>query len=322
MFAYFLRRLLYTLPIALGVTLLSFLLVYIAPGDPLNAIAPADAPAEVVNALKTAYGLDKPLPVQYGLWLKRALQGDLGVSIASGRAVRSEVMAAVKNTLLLAAFAAFLGMLGGVLLGAIAGNRIGSWADRLASGFSVLGVSVPHYWLGLVLTIIFSVWLDWLPAMGAGPGSSADGGNGWTWDWVHFRHLILPGVTLCVIPMGIVTRTVRALVAETLQQEFVTALWARGLGPVAVFKHVAKNTLPTILAVSGLQLGYLMGGSILVETVFAWPGTGFLLNTAIFQRDIPLLQGTILVLCMFFVALNLLVDVLQPLIDPRMRRNP
>jgi peptide/nickel transport system permease protein len=320
MLAYFLRRLAYTLPIALGVTLLSFLLVYIAPGDPLNAIAPADAPADVVAALKTSYGLDKPLPVQYGLWLQRAVQGDLGVSIASGRAVRAEVFAAVKNTLILAAFAALLGMVGGVLLGALAGNRIGSWADRAASGFSVLGVSVPHYWLGLVLTIIFSVWLGWLPAMGAGPGSSADGGNGWAWDWVHVRHLILPGVTLCVIPMGIVTRTVRALVAETLQQEFVTALWARGLSRFAVFKHVAKNTLPTILAVSGLQLGYLMGGSILIETVFAWPGTGFLLNTAIFQRDIPLLQGTILVLCMFFVALNLLVDVLQPLIDPRMRR--
>lgn len=320
MFAYLLRRLFYTLPIALGVTLLSFLLVYIAPGDPLNAIAPADAPAEVVTALKAAYGLDKPLPVQYGLWLARAVRGDLGVSIASGRSVRTEVFAAVKNTLMLAAFAALLGMVSGVALGAIAGNHIGGWADRLASGLSVLGVSVPHYWLGLVLTIVFSVWLDWLPAMGAGPGSSAGGGNGWAWDWAHFRHLILPGVTLCVIPMGIVTRTVRALVAETLQQEFVTALWARGLGRVAVFRHVAKNALPTILAVAGLQLGYLMGGSILVETVFAWPGTGFLLNTAIFQRDIPLLQGTILVLCMFFVALNLLVDVLQPLIDPRMRR--
>ncbi len=320
MLTYVLRRLLYTLPIALGVTLLSFLLVYIAPGDPLNAIAPADAPAEIVTALKATYGLDKPLPVQYGLWLVRAVQGDLGVSIASGRAVRSEVFAAVKNTLMLAAFAALLGMVGGVILGAIAGNNIGSWTDRVASGLSVLGVSVPHYWLGLVVTIIFSVWLDWLPAMGAGPGSSADGGNGWAWDWVHFRHLILPGVTLCVIPMGMVTRTVRALVAETLQQEFVSALWARGLGRTAVFMHVAKNTLPTILAVSGLQLGYLMGGSILVETVFAWPGTGFLLNTAIFQRDIPLLQGTILVLCMFFVALNLLVDVVQPLIDPRMRR--
>jgi peptide/nickel transport system permease protein len=156
--------------------------------------------------------------------------------------------------------------------------------------------------------------------MGAGPGSSAGGGNGWAWDWAHFRHLLLPGLTLSVIPMGILTRTVRALVAETLQQEFVTALWARGLGRMAIFRHVAKNASPTILAVSGLQLGYLMGGSILVETVFAWPGTGFLLNTAIFQRDIPLLQGTILVLCLFFVALNLLVDVLQPLIDPRMRR--
>ena len=320
MLSYFLRRLAYTIPIALGVTLLSFLLVYIAPGDPLNAIAPADAPADVVAALKVSYGLDKPLPVQYGLWLKRALMGDLGVSIASGRDVRSEVLAAVKNTLILAAFAALVGMFGGVLLGALAGNRVGSWVDRAASGFSVLGVSVPHYWLGLVLTIIFSVWLGWLPAMGAGPGSSADGGNGWSWDWAHFRHLILPGITLCVIPMGIVTRTVRALVAETLQQEFVTALWARGLSRFAVFRHVAKNTMPTILAVSGLQLGYLMGGSILIETVFAWPGTGFLLNTAIFQRDIPLLQGTILVLCMFFVALNLLVDVLQPMIDPRMRR--
>ena len=209
MLSYFLRRLAYTIPIALGVTLLSFLLVYIAPGDPLNAIAPADAPADVVAALKVSYGLDKPLPVQYGLWLKRALMGDLGVSIASGRDVRSEVLAAVKNTLILAAFAALVGMFGGVLLGALAGNRIGSWVDRAASGFSVLGVSVPHYWLGLVLTIIFSVWLGWLPAMGAGPGSSADGGNGWSWDWAHFRHLILPGITLCVIPMGIVTRTVR-----------------------------------------------------------------------------------------------------------------
>jgi peptide/nickel transport system permease protein len=152
--------------------------------------------------------------------------------------------------------------------------------------------------------------------MGAGPGGSSD----WVWDYAHLRHLVLPAVTLSVIPMGIITRTVRALVAEMLQQEFVTALRARGLNSRTIFRHVAKNTAPTILAVAGLQIGYLMGGSILVETVFAWPGTGFLLNTAIFQRDIPLLQGTILVLCMFFVALNLIVDILQPLIDPRMAR--
>ena len=202
------------------------------------------------------------------------------------------------------------------MLGALAGYHAGGAIDRVATVLSVVGVSVPHYWLGLVLTIVFSVRLGWLPAVGAGPGGSSE----WSWDAEHLRYLVLPAATLCVIPLGIITRTVRALVAETLQQEFVVALRARGLDGFAVFRHVAKNAAPTVLAVAGLQIGYLMGGSILVETVFAWPGTGFLLNTAIFQRDIPLLQGTILVLCLFFVALNLAVDLVQPLIDPRMGR--
>jgi peptide/nickel transport system permease protein len=316
MFAYILKRLLYALPIALSVTVVSFMLVYLAPGDPLNAIAPADAPADVIEALKSAYGLDKPVPVQYGMWLWRALQGDLGTSIASGRSVVSEVFSAVGNTLLLAGIASGLGVLVGCVLGALAGYKHGGGVDRAATALSVVGVSIPHYWLGLVLTIIFSTWLGWFPAMGAGPGGSTD----WAWDWEHVRYLVLPSVTLSVIPMGIITRTVRALVADMLAQEFVVALRARGLGGMAVFRHVAKNTAPTVLAVAGLQVGYLMGGSILVETVFAWPGTGFLLNTAIFQRDMPLLQGTLLVLCMFFVGLNLLVDIVQPLIDPRMGR--
>jgi peptide/nickel transport system permease protein len=305
------------LPTALGVSLVSFALVYIAPGDPLNAIAPADAPAEVIESLKLAYGLDRPLPVRYALWLGRALQGDLGTSIASGRAVASEVLSAVGNTLLLAGVAALVGVSAGCVLGAIAGYRVGSLGDRVATAIAVIGVSVPHYWLGLVLTIVFSIKLGWLPAMGASP----DGGGTWLWDPAHLRHLVLPAATLCVIPMGIVTRTVRALVADTLGQEFVVALRARGLGDAAIFRHVARNALPTVMAVAGLQIGYLMGGSILVETVFAWPGTGLLLNTAIFQRDIPLLQGTILVLCMFFVVLNLLVDMAQPLVDPRMGRS-
>ncbi|KAF7599035.1 MAG: ABC transporter permease [Candidatus Dactylopiibacterium carminicum] len=316
MFAYILKRLIYAIPIALSVTVVSFILVYLAPGDPLSAIAPADAPEEVIIALRSAYGLDQPVPVQYGLWLMRAVQGDLGLSIATGREVTSEVMRAVGNTLLLAGFAALIGVIAGCLFGALAGYRHGSWIDRIATALSVIGVSIPHYWLGLVLTILFSIWRPWFPAMGAGPGGSSE----WLWDLEHFRYLVLPAVTLSVIPMGIITRTVRALVADMLGQEFVSALRARGLSGVAVFRHVAKNTAPTVLAVAGLQIGYLMGGSILVETVFAWPGTGFLLNTAIFQRDIPLLQGTILVLCMFFVVLNLLVDILQPMIDPRMGR--
>jgi len=316
MWVYILKRLLYALPIALSVTVISFMLVYLAPGDPLNAIAPADAPADVIEALKSAYGLDKPVPVQYGLWVWRAVHGDLGTSIASGRAVLTEVMGAVSNTFMLATIASLMGVSMGCVLGALAGYQRGSLTDKIATTFSVIGVSIPHYWLGLVLTIVFSINLGWLPAMGAGPGGSTE----WVWDLEHIRFLVLPAITLCVIPMGIITRTVRALVADMLEQEFVIALRARGLSSVAIFKHIAKNTAPTVLAVTGLQIGYLMGGSILVETVFAWPGTGFLLNTAIFQRDIPLLQGTLLVLCMIFVVLNLLVDILQPLIDPRMGR--
>lgn len=317
MLIYILKRVLYAIPIALSVTVVSFMLVYLAPGDPLNAIAPADAPADVIETLKSAYGLDRPVPVQYGMWLLRAVQGDLGVSIASGRSVTSEVMSAVGNTLMLAGVASFAGVLVGCILGALAGYHRDSWIDRVATALSVIGVSIPHYWLGLVLTIIFSIWLGWFPAMGAGPGGSGE----WLWDIEHLKYLVLPALTLSVIPMGIITRTVRALVADMLEQEFVVALRARGLSGRAVFRHIAKNTAPTVLAVAGLQVGYLMGGSILVETVFAWPGTGFLLNTAIFQRDMPLLQGTLLVLCMFFVVLNLIVDIVQPLIDPRMGRN-
>lgn len=316
MFAYALKRLLYAIPIALGVTLVSFMLVHMAPGDALNAIAPADAPVEVIEALKSAYGLDRSVPVQYGLWLGRALQGDLGTSIASGRAVAGEVLGAVSNTLMLAGVASLAGVLAGCVLGALAGYHSEGVIDRIATVLSVIGVSIPHYWLGLVLTIIFSITLGWLPAMGAG----ADSSSAWVWDLAHMRYLVLPAATMSVIPMGIITRTVRALVSEMLNKEFVVALRARGLSEVAVFAHIAKNVAPTVLAVAGLQVGYLMGGSILVETVFAWPGTGFLLNIAIFQRDMPLLQGTILVLCMFFVALNLVVDILQPLIDPRMVR--
>jgi peptide/nickel transport system permease protein len=316
MLSYILKRLLYALPIALSVTVVSFMLVYLAPGDPLNAIAPADAPADVIQALKSAYGLDKPIPIQYGLWLWRALHGDLGTSISSGRAVLGEVLGAVSNTFMLATIASFIGVFIGCVLGALAGYWRGSWIDKIATTLSVIGVSIPHYWLGLVLTIIFSITLGWFPAMGAGPGGSSE----WVWDYEHLKYLVLPAVTLSVIPMGIITRTVRALVADMLEQEFVIALRARGLSSLVVFRHVAKNTAPTVLAVTGLQIGYLMGGSILVETVFAWPGTGFLLNTAIFQRDIPLLQGTLLVLCMIFVVLNLLVDIVQPLIDPRMGR--
>jgi peptide/nickel transport system permease protein len=249
-------------------------------------------------------------------WVWRALQGDLGTSIASNRPVASEVMTAVGNTLRLAMLATLIGFVLGCLFGFVAGYFQNSWLDKFASLLSVLGVSVPHYWLGMVLVIVFSSILMWLPPGGAGPGGSSQ----WVWDWEHFKHMLLPAITMSVIPMGIISRTVRALVADILAQEFIVGLRAKGLTNVGIFWHVVKNAAPTALAVMGLQLGYLLGGSILIETVFSWPGTGFLLNSAIFQRDLPLLQGTILVLAMFFVVLNLIVDVIQTLLDPRIAR--
>jgi len=317
MLSFLLRRLIYTLPIMLGVALVCFSLVHLAPGDPLMAILPPDASQDLRDQLMELYGFNRSYPEQFFHWVLRALQGDLGTSIATNRPVTDEVLKAVNNTLRLAVFATIIGFIFGSLFGFVAGYFQNSWVDKAASLTSVLGVSVPHYWLGMVMVIIFSSTLMWLPPGGAGPGGSAD----WVWNWEHMKHLILPAVTMSVIPMGIIARTVRALVADILAQEFIVGLRAKGMTNVGIFMHVVKNSAPTALAVMGLQLGYLLGGSILIETVFSWPGTGFLLNAAIFQRDLPLLQGTILVLAMFFVVLNMIVDVIQTLLDPRIARS-
>ncbi len=292
MLVYIARRIVYVIPIVISVALVCFLLVHITPGDPLVAILPADASQELAAQLRVAYGFDRPLPVQFGLWLWKAVNGDLGHSIATGRPVLSEVMRAVSNTVTLAIAAASIGFTLGLFFGLIAGYFRDTWIDKVATSIAIAGVSVPHYWLGMVLVIIFSVQLNWLPAVGAGPGGS-----------------------------GAVTRTVRALTGDILSQDFVEALRAKGLRETHVFRHVIKNAAPTAMAVMGLQLGYMLGGSILIETVFSWPGSGLLLNSAIFQRDLPLLQGTILVLALFFVFLNLMVDIAQAAIDPRIKRS-
>jgi peptide/nickel transport system permease protein len=315
--SYVARRTVYAIPIVLGVALVCFMLVHITPGDPLVAVLPADASQELANQLRAAYGFDRPLPVQFGLWLWRALHGDLGSSIATGRPVLAEVLRAVSNTVTLAIAAAIISFALGLFFGLLAGYFRDTWIDKVATSIAISGVSLPHYWLGMVLVIIFSVQLNWLPAVGAGPSGS----GAWEWDWAHLRYLLLPAITTSVIPMGIITRTVRALTGDILNQDFVEALRAKGLRETSVFRHVLKNAAPTALAVMGLQLGYMLGGSILIETVFSWPGSGLLLNSAIFQRDLPLLQGTILVLAMFFVILNLLVDVAQAAIDPRIKRS-
>jgi peptide/nickel transport system permease protein len=225
MLAYLLRRVIYAVPIMIGVALVCFLLVHIAPGDPLVSILPPDASADLQAQLRELYGFNRSLPEQFAMWIWRALHGDLGVSIASNRAVAGEVLTAVGNTLRLAVLATLIGFVLGCLFGFVAGYFRNSWIDRLASMLSVLGVSVPHYWLGMVMVIVFSSQLMLAAGHRRGPGRLATGpGTGST-----CKYLLLPAVTMSVIPMGIIARTVRALVADILSQEFVVGLRAKGL---------------------------------------------------------------------------------------------
>jgi peptide/nickel transport system permease protein len=311
MLRYFLHRLLQTLPIIFGVSVVCFILVHIAPGDPIDSLLPEGATPELVQEVKTAYGLDKPLPAQYLYWLGNVLQGDLGHSISTQRPVMEEIAPAVKHSMQIALLAIVLSFSIGALIGAIGGRRINSGLDRVLTSVSVAGISVPPYWLGMLLVVFFAVSLQWLPASGAADGAP--------WDQ-QLKHMLLPALALSIVPMGVIARSTRAAVAEVSKHDFVSTLIAKGLPTRKVNAHIAKNVAPSLIAVMGLQFAQLLGGSILVETVFSWPGAGFLLNNAIFTRDLPVLQGTILVLAMFFVVTNLLVDMLQMALDPRIRR--
>lgn len=318
MITYILHRILYAIPIAIGVTVFCFALVYMAPGDPLTRLLPDDASPATIQMIKEAYGLDKPIPIQYVIWLGNAVTGDLGTSIQSNRPVLEEVTKALVNTVFLSAVSVLVAFSIAFVLGTVAAYHNGRAIDRFATGFSVLGVSIPNYWFGIVLIIIFSVQLRWLPATGMGAGGS---GSYSLLSVEGIRHLVLPVITMALIPLGIIMRTTRSAVSEVLGQDFVQTLRAKGLNERTVLRHAVRNAMPGVLAVMGLQFGYLMGGSILVETIFTWPGTGSLLNQAILNRDIPILQGTILVLAMIFVATNLAVDLLQTAVDPRIKRS-
>jgi peptide/nickel transport system permease protein len=317
MWLYAARRIVLAIPIALGVTVICFGLVYLAPGDPVQTLLPPDATQADVAYLKHAYGFDQPIPIQYLKWLTRAMSGNLGTSIQTNRPVLGEVTRALSNTLIVSTGAVLLAFPLAFLLGTLAAFHIGRAPDRLATGLSVLGVSVPNYWLGIALVIIFAVQLRVLPATGMGPEGSD------SFDimrWAQLKYAILPVITTATVPLGIIMRSTRAAVAEVLTQDFIQTLQAKGLSQSAVLRHAVRNALPQVLAVMGLQFGYLVGGSILIETIFTWPGTGFLMSKAILTRDIPLLQGAMLVLALCFVAINLTVDLLQTLIDPRIKR--
>ena len=316
MWLYALRRLILTIPILLGVTIICFALVQIAPGDPVQNLVRPDANPEDVARLRAYYGLDQPVVVQYFMWLFRVLRGDFGMSIASNLPVASEVMRAFSNTITIALISVVLAFVLSMVLGVIAATRQGGLVDRAVTALAVFGISVPTFWLAVVLVIFFAVELNWLPATGMGSGSDT-----FNWlDWNDFKFAIMPIIALALPPLAIMTRTTRSSLSEILNQDFIQTLRAKGLSEFSIITHAVRNILPSAIAMLGLQLGYLVGGSVLVETVFTWPGTGFLLNKAILTRDIPLLQGTILVLATVFVLINLVVDLVQSVVDPRIKR--
>jgi peptide/nickel transport system permease protein len=306
------RRILQAIPILLGVSLVVFGLVHIVPGNPIDMLMPPEASPEVIAQMKAAFGFDKPLYIQYLLWLGHAVTGDFGLSVFNATPVWGQLITALGNTFILAILGAALGFTLGIVLGMGAALNHGRWPDKVLSAIATTGVSLPHYWCAIVLVLAFAVMHDWLPAQGMGDDSLP--------LYQRLDYLVLPVITLSLIPMGVIGRLVRATVLEILGQDFVGALSAKGLTRWPVIRHICRNAAPPVLAVMGLQFGYLLGGSILVETVFNWPGSGNLLNLAIFRRDIPVLQATILVLATFFVVLNLLVDIAQAAIDPRIRR--
>lgn len=311
------RRLALAFPIAVGVSVVCFALVYIAPGDPLETVVPSDATAATIAVIKHAYGFDKPLAIQYLIWLGRVLHGNLGISIATNRPVSLEVGEALVNTLRLVALAMPAALIIGYAMGVAAARYPGRMLDRIVSGLAMFGISLPNYWVGVVLVIVFAVQWPLLPATGMAP--IAPGSIG-MFNWSDLRFMILPAISLALIPTGIIARSTRAAVLDVLSQDFVLTLRAKGLDEEAITRHVLRNALPQVIAVVALQFGYLMGGSILVETVFSWPGTGYLLGYAIQNRDVPLLQGIVLVLSMIFVVTNLIADLLQVRVDPRLRR--
>ncbi|OLB10751.1 MAG: hypothetical protein AUG14_10250 [Candidatus Rokubacteria bacterium 13_1_20CM_2_68_19] len=312
---FLLRRLLLVGPVLLGVSLVVFAVLHISPGDPAEIMLGPQATHEDITRLRTELGLDEPLPVQYARWMGRVLQGDLGRSLWMKRPVLGEVLRRFQATVVLAASALLLSTLGGIALGVLSAARRNSLLDRLSALASLFGASMPSFWLGIVLMVIFALWLGWLPAS----GMFAPYGGGGVGDLLS--HLVLPTVTLAAASLTIIARLTRSTMLDVLGQDFVRTARAKGVREsFVVVRHALRNALIPTVTVVGVQAGYLLGGAVLTETVFAWPGVGTLMVQGILARDFPLVQGCVLVIALGFVLVNLAVDVLYATLDPRIRR--
>lgn len=306
-----LHRLLLAVPVMFGVILIGFLLMQVVPTDPATVRAGPTATPDVIAAIRADLGLDEPLYVQFGLYMWRLVQGDLGASIINNVPVSQELAATIGPTLELMAASLIWSIPLGILMGTLAGYWRGSVIDRLIMAISVAGVSVPVFFLGLVL--IWFVGFQWqlLPFTGRG-------GPIWTMDGI--RSLILPAVTLGGVFVGPVARMTRTAVLDVLSADHVRTARAKGLTErLVVLRHALRNALVPVVTLIGLQIGFLLGGAVVTETVFSWPGVGRLAVGAILSSDFPMAQGTIIVLSLGFIVINLTVDMLYAALDPRVR---
>jgi peptide/nickel transport system permease protein len=305
-------RLLMAIPTLFSVSIVIFALTYILPGDPLVALLPPDARPQDREALARQIGLDKPAPVRYLNWLKDLTRGDLGYSYTRRRDIADLIGTAFQNTVKLALAAAAFGIAVGLVLGTLAALVNGRWLDRAISMVAVVGLSVPVFWVAILLIIVFSANLRWLPASGM---NSPDGAF-----LTALKHMIMPVLASSLGTIGVTTRMTRASLLQMYGEDFVMTLRAKGLHDAQILLHVLKNAAPPIMTVAGLQVGFLLGGSVLVETIFAWPGMGQLIFQAISARDLRVIQAAVLVIAITFVLANLAVDLLQTIVNPRLRR--
>jgi len=301
---YLIKRLLSTIPVLVGISLLLFFMLRMLPGDPAQVLAGQMATPQEIENIRHQLGLDRPVYEQYVIYLSHLVRLDLGRSARTQNPVIDEIWARLPNTLLLAVVAIALACLFGIPAGIISAVRPYSWIDYLVTLSALFGISMPVFWLGLMLVVLCAIILHWLPAGGTG-------------SW---QHVILPSITLAAFVVAFIARMTRSTMLETLTQDFTTTARSKGLTEtVVVVKHALKNALIPIITVVGLQFGFLLGGAVLTETVFAWPGLGRLLYDSISARDYPVIQGTILIFGLLYILVNLMVDLIYAFVDPRIR---
>jgi peptide/nickel transport system permease protein len=309
MAAYIIRRLLMTIPTLLGVALLVFLITRLTPGDPARQIAGGEATQEEVARIRHDLGLDRPVLAQFGSFLSDAVQGDLGRSLLTNRPVAGELASRFPTTLKITTVSMALALLVGLPLGIVSAARKHTIVDSAATFIALLGVSMPLFWTAIMGILLFSVRLQWLPVGGL---------HGPIWTIEGLKAYILPCVTLSLIPIALIARLTRSSMLEVLNREYVTVARAKGLVERRVIlRHVLRNAMLPVVTYIGLQYGFLLGGAVVTETIFALPGLGRLIVTSISQRDYPIIQGAVLMIAVIFVMINLVVDLLYAWLDPR-----